>query len=363
MRFLAWLRFVVLPIVDVCMMVASLFIAFGLKALIPIGRVPGGLPPFTPYLYGLLVATGMVLLVFYIFDMYKIRIKRTPLLEATLAFVLVSSVNTLLMGVTFLYRGVSFSRLIFSYFWVTELLLLCSVHAFFRLLFDRRLNGGVGDEREDEHPPSSPTPPRRDKRLYFLFKRLMDVSLSFFGLLILSPLFLFVGVLVRLTSKGPVFFAHERVGKGGRRFLMLKFRSMFVDAEERLRKEPSLMSEYKKMFKIENDPRITRLGRFLRKTSIDELPQLMNVLVGEMSLVGPRPVTPDELALHKRWKGRLVEVRPGITGMWQVSGRDLLSYEERVKYNMYYIRHCSFYLDAKILLKTFGMLFRTEAAG
>jgi len=360
-RFLASLKFVVLPIIDVCAMVGSMFIAFWLKALIPIGRFPLKVPGLTPYLYGLSIAIVLVLLVFHIFDMYKVRVKRTPLIEATLAFVLISSVNTLLMGATFLYRGYSFSRLIFFYFWVTELLLVCSIHAFFRLLVSRKLNGGMEEEKDDELPP--PSPPRRNKRLYFFFKRLMDVSFSFFGLLLLSPLFLFIGVLVRLTSKGPVFFCREGIGKDGKRFQMLKFRSMYADAEERLKKDPTLMAEYRKRFKIENDPRVTRVGRFLRRTSIDELPQLINVLVGEMSLVGPRPVAPDELALHRRWKGRLLEVRPGITGMWQVSGRDRLSYEERVKYNIYYIKHCSLYLDMKILLKTFAALLRTEAAG
>ncbi|MCX7704494.1 MAG: sugar transferase [Planctomycetota bacterium] len=343
------------------MMAASLLGAFYLKKTIPIGQFQGKVPPSEPYIIGFFVAAGLVVLFFHIFDMYKLHKERSPLVEAVLVFVLVSAANIILMGVTFLYRGFSFSRLMFSYFWTLEFLLLGGARFLFRALWSGGrtrggLNGRSSDENKTEKGDISPQNGR--KRTYLLFKRAIDVLFSLGGLFLLSPLFALTGVLIRIGSKGSALYCHRRVGRGGKLFYMLKFRSMVSNADKILLENPSLAKEYKSKFKLQNDPRITSLGRFLRKTSLDELPQLINVVVGDMSIVGPRPVTPEELEKHSRWSDRLLEMRPGITGMWQVSGRNALSYSERVKYNVYYARYCSIGLDLKIMFRTLTAVLR-----
>ncbi len=189
-------------------------------------------------------------------------------------------------------------------------------------------------------------------------KRLFDLLGSSVGLVLLSPVFLVIALAVRLGSPGPVFFRQERVGLGGAPFKMLKFRSMVADAEDRL---PGLLDQSDGngvMFKMRDDPRVTRVGRFLRKFSLDELPQLVNVFKGEMSLVGPRPPLPDEVSTYDQWTHRRLLVTPGITGLWQVSGRSDLSWEDSVRLDLYYVENWSLVGDILILLRTVkAMLF------
>ncbi len=185
------------------------------------------------------------------------------------------------------------------------------------------------------------------------FKRILDIFGAFVGLGIMALLFPFIALAIKKDSPGPIFFGQERVGTSGRIFRCWKFRSMYSDAEER-KKELMAQNEMKgAIFKIKDDPRITRVGRFLRKTSLDELPQFWNVLRGEMSLVGTRPPTPTEVAQYENWHRRRISIKPGITGMWQTSGRNRIEdFDEIVRLDLYYIDKWSIWLDILILLKT-----------
>jgi exopolysaccharide biosynthesis polyprenyl glycosylphosphotransferase len=184
-------------------------------------------------------------------------------------------------------------------------------------------------------------------------KRVLDIVGSFCALLLLSPVFLVVAILIKLEDRGPIFFRQTRVGRHGREFGMWKFRSMRVDAEQRL-KELLAQNQHNGgiTFKIKNDPRITRMGRFIRKYSIDELPQFYNVLVGDMSLVGPRPPVPREVALYSLADRRRLAVKPGITCIWQISGRAEIDFPGQVQLDVRYIESRSLREDIKILLKT-----------
>ena len=197
-------------------------------------------------------------------------------------------------------------------------------------------------------------------------KRMCDIFAALFGIILLTPLWIIVAAMVRLNDGGPAFFTQERVGLNGKTFTMFKFRTMRVDAEEL---KASLMEANEAdssagnsiMFKMANDPRITRIGAFLRKTSIDELPQLFNVLRGDMSLVGPRPPLPSEVAQYEpRVMGKFA-VRPGITGLWQISGRSNLSWDETVHLDLSYAQHRSLTLDAWIMLQTVPRSYVTRA--
>ncbi len=190
-----------------------------------------------------------------------------------------------------------------------------------------------------------------------ILKRLVDMIGSSFGLLLLSPLFLIVALVVKLTSPGPVFFAAERVGQRGKYFRLYKFRSMVHNAHV-MKNELLKQNERPDgpLFKMRNDPRITRLGRFLRASSIDELPQLWNVLNGNMSLIGPRPHEPEEVAQYQKHHKQVLFIRPGITGMAQVSGRSELKFEDEIRLDVYYIENWSLALDLQILLKTFWVV-------
>ncbi len=198
---------------------------------------------------------------------------------------------------------------------------------------------------------------------YLLVKRMIDVFFSAVGLLVLLPLFTLVAVLIKLEDpKGKVFFRQIRIGKDEKPFYIYKFRSMVHNAEE-LKKDLMAYNEVSgAMFKIKNDPRITRVGRFLRKTSIDELPQLWNVLNGSMSLVGPRPPLPEEVALYSEYDKQRLTVTPGCTGYWQVSARNSVGFEEMVELDLAYIRMRSIGLDLKIILKTGLMLLGSKNA-
>ncbi len=195
-----------------------------------------------------------------------------------------------------------------------------------------------------------------------LFKRALDVLISFTGLLLLFPLFLAIGLAIRLDSPGPVFFSQIRVGKGQHLFACYKFRSMVLGADE----GKKALAEHNEangiFFKIRNDPRITRVGRILRRTSLDELPQLINVLMGHMSMVGPRPAPPAEVQRYLPWHKRRLEVAPGMTGLWQVSGRSELSFDEMVLLDLYYIENWSPILDLQIMLRTLPKMITGEGA-
>jgi lipopolysaccharide/colanic/teichoic acid biosynthesis glycosyltransferase len=188
------------------------------------------------------------------------------------------------------------------------------------------------------------------------FKRAGDIVFSLTVLSLGSPVFLALGLLVKLTSRGPVFYVQQRVGRDYRSFGCIKFRTMRRDADKilstLLSSSPDLEEEFRNDFKLKNDPRITRLGKFLRRSSLDELPQFLNVLRGEMSVVGPRPIVRKELPRYGDRMDEVLAVRPGLTGLWQVSGRNNLSYEERVDLDVRYARHRSVLMDLRIILKT-----------
>ncbi len=201
------------------------------------------------------------------------------------------------------------------------------------------------------------------KRGYLLAKRIMDLLGAFLGIILLLPVFIIVAICIKLEDpKGPVFFKQVRVGKDGKNFYMYKFRSMVVDAEERLNDLLKYNEVSGAMFKIKEDPRITKIGKFIRKTSIDELPQLWNVLKGEMSLVGPRPPLPREVAEYTEYDKQRLLVTPGCTGLWQVSGRNDLGFNEMVELDLKYIRERSILYDLKIILKTIKIMIKPNTA-
>ncbi len=195
-----------------------------------------------------------------------------------------------------------------------------------------------------------------------LVKRIVDIVGACVGLLLGVPLMALIALAIRLDSPGPVIFSQTRVGAGGKLFEIYKFRSMREGAEEELEQLRELNEADGPIFKIRDDPRLTRMGRFLRCTSLDELPQLWNLLRGEISLVGPRPPTPGEVEGYQEWHKKRLEGRPGITGLWQVSGRSLLSFDEMVLLDIYYIENWSLWLDFKILMRTIPKVLSGEGA-
>lgn len=210
-----------------------------------------------------------------------------------------------------------------------------------------------------------PSPPKASRKQNPFVKRCIDIGGSLLALMIFSPLFIAIAVAVKTTSKGPVIFRQTRVGMHGQPFTFLKFRSMYIDREENPHfdyvkqfinckpEDSPVANKEKSVYKLTDDPRITPVGRWIRKTSLDELPQLINVLRGEMSLVGPRPPLPYEFDLYDTWhKRRLRQVKPGITGLWQVHGRSSTTFDEMVRLDLRYVAERSLWLDIKILLKT-----------
>lgn len=186
-------------------------------------------------------------------------------------------------------------------------------------------------------------------------KRGIDIFLSLIGLIILSPIFCIIAIAIKLDSKGPVFYKHKRIGKNGKIIYLYKFRSMYTDSKERLEmllKNPEIRKEWEENFKLENDPRITKVGNLLRKTSLDELPQLLNILKGEMSIIGPRPVIDEELEKYGPNKNKFLSVTPGLTGWWACNGRSATTYEDRMKLELYYVDNVSWILDVKVFFKT-----------
>ncbi|MET0373552.1 MAG: sugar transferase [Rhizorhabdus sp.] len=197
--------------------------------------------------------------------------------------------------------------------------------------------------------------------------RALDVVLAAVLLAFMAPLLVIVAALIAATDPGPVFFAHRRVGRNGTMFYCLKFRSMALNSDDRLRelleRDPRAREEWRRDHKLMNDPRITPIGRFLRKSSLDELPQLLNVLVGDMSLVGPRPITMDESPRYGRYFSHYCSVTPGLTGIWQVSGRSNTSYRRRVAMDVCYVRKQSPTLYISILMRTVPAVLLARGSG
>ncbi|MEO0072209.1 MAG: sugar transferase [candidate division WOR-3 bacterium] len=199
-----------------------------------------------------------------------------------------------------------------------------------------------------------------------IIKRILDIIIAFIGLIVTLPLNFIIALAVKLSSPGPILFKQKRVGKDYKLFICYKFRTMYQNADSRLaevlNQSDVLKEKWEKFLKIENDPRITPVGKLLRKTSFDELPQLFNVLIGEMSLVGPRPYLPEEVTHFEQKMNVISKVRPGMTGLWQVSGRSNLSFDERLRLDEFYVRNWSLWLDLVILLKTIIVWFKGEGA-
>jgi len=215
---------------------------------------------------------------------------------------------------------------------------------------------------ETAHFGASEAKVRRQQRRYQVAKRSLDVGASAVGLLVLSPLLIVVAAVIRLTSRGPALYVQTRIGRGGTPFRIYKFRSMYNDAEQRRAALIAKSDRSGVCFKQKNDPRVTPVGRFIRKYSIDELPQLFNVLIGDMSLVGPRPALPEEVEEYpKRALGRL-KALPGITGIWQVSGRAEISFENMVEKDLDYIKRANIILDIKLLIATFGTVLTARGS-
>ena len=201
------------------------------------------------------------------------------------------------------------------------------------------------------------------KKTYLFIKRFFDILCSFLGIILLSPVFLILALVVKCDSKGPVFFAHGRLGYKGKIIQVYKFRTMVLNAEELINELPEEQKkEFQKNFKLKNDPRITKVGKFLRKTSLDELPQLLNIFKGDLSIVGPRPIVEKEKQLYGNFGDKLLTVKPGLTGYWQINGRSDTTYEERVELDREYVKRRSLRLDFLIILKTFVEVFKGRGA-
>ncbi len=193
-------------------------------------------------------------------------------------------------------------------------------------------------------------------------KAILDYLLVIPGLLLISPLLLIIAVLVKLDSPGPIIYRRKVLGLNGRVFDAYKFRTMHIDGEEILAKYPKLKAELDRNYKLKCDPRVTRIGHLLRKFSLDELPQLFNILQQDMSLVGPRIITPDEITKYGQWGSTLVGAMPGLTGLWQVSGRSDTTYDERVRLDMEYIHNWSIGLDVRIIFQTIPAVLKGDGA-
>ncbi len=202
-------------------------------------------------------------------------------------------------------------------------------------------------------------------KLYYFIKRLLDIVISFVALILLSPVFLGIATAIKIDDGGKVFYVHNRVGMNGKNVGIFKYRSMMENADkiENIL-SPEQLEEYFREYKIDNDPRITRVGNFLRKSSLDELPQLLNILLGQLSIVGPRPVMKDELVHYGNDVDKLLSVKPGLTGYWQAYARNNVTYEsgERQRMELYYVDNQSLWFDIKIFFKTFVSVIKRDGA-
>ena len=202
-----------------------------------------------------------------------------------------------------------------------------------------------------------------NKPVYDFVKRIADIFCSAIAIILLSPLFIIISIAIKATSKGPVIFVHKRVGKNGKEIGIYKFRSMVVNADALIEKfTPEQKEEFQKNFKLENDPRITKIGKFLRKTSLDELPQLFNILKGDLSIVGPRPIMEVETEIYGKYRDMLLSVKPGLTGFWAANGRSNTSYKKRRAMEIYYVKNRSLLFDIKIIFKTIISVFTGKGA-
>jgi len=199
--------------------------------------------------------------------------------------------------------------------------------------------------------------------IYIKVKRIIDVIIATIGLVLLLPIFAIIALAIKIESKGPVFFKHTRVGKNGKIIKIYKFRSMVDNAEDLIKKfTPEQMKEYKEYYKLSNDPRITKVGKILRKASLDELPQLINILKGDLSIIGPRPVVEEELKKYGENAERFLSVTPGLTGNWAANGRSCISYEHRMEMELFYVDNISLKLDLKIFFKTIEAVINRRGA-
>lgn len=199
--------------------------------------------------------------------------------------------------------------------------------------------------------------------MYEVFKRVIDILGSLFSIILTLPVFIIIAVIIKIDSPGPIFFMHRRYGRHGKIIKILKFRSMYKDAESMKRKFTAKQrEEFQKNFKLRNDPRVTKVGRILRKTSLDELPQMVNILIGNMSFVGPRPIVMEELEKYGDCGSKLLSVKPGLTGLWQVCGRSTTTYKQRVELDMKYIDSRTIIGDLLIISKTFEAVWRKIGA-
>lgn len=210
------------------------------------------------------------------------------------------------------------------------------------------------DKSESVHRPSV---------FYLFIKRLFDIVASFIAIIIFIPIFICISISIKVESKGPVLFKHKRIGYKGKVIYLYKFRSMVNNAEDLIKTfTPEQQKEWKESYKLKDDPRITRVGSFLRKTSLDELPQLLNILNGDLSVVGPRPVIGDELEKYGLNKEKFLSVKPGLTGYWACHGRSNTTYNERMKMELFYVDNMSFCMDMKIILETVVSVLKKEGA-
>ena len=197
-------------------------------------------------------------------------------------------------------------------------------------------------------------------KFYKLIKTIFDLLFSLLFLITFLPLFLLISILIKLSSRGPIFFLQKRIGKNNIPFKCIKFRTMYPEAKDILKnlliKNSDIKKEYEETHKIRNDPRITPIGKLLRKTSLDELPQFINVLKGEMSIIGPRPIVKEEQKKYGKSLKIVLSIKPGITGLWQVSGRNNLTYKRRVMLDLNYVENYNLIMDLRILLRTFGVV-------
>ena len=201
---------------------------------------------------------------------------------------------------------------------------------------------------------------KRTLKAYKLIKTVFDFLFSLFFLVSFLPLFIIISLLIKISSRGPIFFLQERIGKNNIPFKCIKFRTMYPEAKDilhnLLKKDKKIKREFEETHKIKNDPRITTIGKLLRKTSLDELPQFINVLRNEMSIVGPRPIVKDEKKKYGKNLKKVLSIKPGITGLWQVSGRNNLTYKRRVMLDIIYVDNYNLLMDLRILLRTFGVI-------
>jgi len=199
------------------------------------------------------------------------------------------------------------------------------------------------------------------KKFYIRFKTIFDFLFALISLILGLPLFLIIILLIKFSSRGPIFFIQKRLGKNQKPFKCIKFRTMHPEAEDILdnliKNNEHLGKEFKETHKLKNDPRITNIGKFLRKTSLDEIPQFINVLKLEMSIVGPRPIVEEEIEKYGVSISKVLSIKPGITGLWQVSGRNNLSYKRRVNLDCLYVNNINFLIDLRIIIRTFGVIF------